>query len=306
MKNLTKKIGETYISADLTTLLSFKAAYDRYKKTYREELVLSKEESEKSEKSEISGDFQQLRKNPLYKIKCYVLEILGVQSSDFLKFTRNPLNLFYEELITSQRTPNGNDERVRKLIFPILLNLSEQVEIDHRLRWERKTKMMPPAVIGNFRKKNDIMLWRLRSRLLYAFETEDWKEVTFHLKLLGDYIENCQTRVMCTQVADVCLGMLIKLKKFLFSKHYPDSRNLEFVELTNSLIRVFDILAEKNLFGPLNDMLLTILVHKQEAFLWIEGYASTIYVTENLITFYQIGIFCLIWIFELPVIGNIS
>lgn len=119
---------------------------------------------------------------------------------DIKKFSKSPANLLYTEMVQNyqqekrfsqpshsptpppthplshsvhQQEIHDMDVQIQKLIAPILLNLAEQVEIDHRLnRWQELTKEMTPEIKQNFRRKMDVFLWRIRTRLISACERD--------------------------------------------------------------------------------------------------------------------------------------
>jgi len=242
------------------------------KKKIRFQIIRKQQGCKKIAKSDIDKKSTEIEStNPLkpeHKIKCDILRSLGIlsEATDLKRCGRNPLNFFYSELFISYVRPicTGADESLRSLIYPILANLGEQVEIDY-LHWD-EIKSSDNNLKGNIRQKMDLMLWRIRTRLISECLLENIKGITVQLQILGDYLHNCRTRVMSTQVADVCLELLLKIKIFLVLGPIPDSKNFERLELCHALLFVFDVIMERNLFAPLNDMLLTTFVSKQETF----------------------------------------
>jgi len=87
----------------------------------------------------------------------------------------------------------------------------------------------------------DLMLWRIRTRLISE-----------------------------------CL-----LETFLILGPIPDLNNLERLELCHALLRVFDEIMERTLFAPLNDMLLTTFMYKQDTFEWIENYSIQVLTSKE-------------------------
>jgi len=51
---------------------------------------------------------------------------------------------------------------------------------------------------------------------------------------------------------------------------------MENLELCDALLLTIDVISDRNLFAPLNDMLLTIFVSKEDTFNWIENYAVAV------------------------------
>eukprot|EP01125_Pyxidicula_operculata_P002656 TRINITY_DN124_c7_g1_i1.p1 TRINITY_DN124_c7_g1~~TRINITY_DN124_c7_g1_i1.p1 ORF type:complete len:2853 (+),score=800.21 TRINITY_DN124_c7_g1_i1:78-8636(+) len=298
-KDLAKKIGETYISADLTTLLSFKNETDRNKKdkssrqglgAAQKSTYLGASNTDEETEEPVSSAKRKITKNndeltfrshqhPHFVVKCDILNILGVLSEipNFKRVIRNPINLFYTELMLSRRTEYVNDfnDRFRSYLLPVLQNIAEQVEIDQRLCWTSKTEGMVDDSKKSYRRKMDVLLWRLRSRLQSACEMEDLKEVSIQLRVLGDYLSSCKTRIMSVQCADVCLPILLKIKYYVMQEK-PSTKFPELIDIWHCLLRVFDLIAQQNLFAPLNDFLLTILYHKNETFDYIESYSNSI------------------------------
>jgi len=100
-----------------------------------------------------------------------------------------------------------------------------------------------------------------------------FRDITIQLRILAEYIHFCKTRVIIQQTVDTTLDILLNLKDYLFSQHFIDELHLDHLELCHELLRVFDIISERNQFLPLNDILLTIFVQKDNTF--IARYAIT-------------------------------
>lgn len=126
------------------------------------------------------------------------------------------------------------DEQYRKLMFSVLSHYAEDVEIIHRLEWKERTRGMSYEARENYRRKMDLFLFRIDRRLLAAItglvrdlaciqkiETDiilsavqrsplDKCEV--YLQMLAEYMKTCATRVMPSQVFEVCMSTLLHVK----------------------------------------------------------------------------------------------
>lgn len=146
LKEIAKKIGEAYISADLNTLLQFKYEADiiknskKYKQYHRVQNFKKTELSIAEEK--LQGTMKKKSENPGDKIKFIIPSILGTlsQEREYYQFARNPTNILFQEILYNQYHPELDDEKLRNTIYGIFFNLAEQVELNYRLRWGRITE----------------------------------------------------------------------------------------------------------------------------------------------------------------------
>lgn len=93
------------------------------------------------------------------------------------------------------------DGDYKKLLYNLLGNWADYVEYLHRNRWREITKGMPMERKIQFRKKLDKFLWRVHNNMSGHIETASYNEVNVLLAMLGDYMTNCATRVMSSQVS---------------------------------------------------------------------------------------------------------
>lgn len=54
----------------------------------------------------------------------------------------------------------------------IMASLADSIELFHRDGWNKIEKEMPPNLLSNFRKKVDLLLYRIFSRLSTAVQME--------------------------------------------------------------------------------------------------------------------------------------
>lgn len=62
------------------------------------------------------------------------------------------------------------DKEARSLMQEILGNFSESLEFQHRVKWERMTKETPEEIIPHFRRKLDLVAFRINGRLTSAID----------------------------------------------------------------------------------------------------------------------------------------
>jgi len=276
MIDLAKKLGEGYISAELTILLSFKDAHDRKKKDPMEPLnVKDPSQMVTDEKKDETTDAQLPN-----SIRHNVFDIISVILATGTPVVRIPVNLVFSELLDTYRDII-HDKQLRSTLLKILERLADTVELFHKDKWLKLTKGMAPNIKENYRKKSDLLIFRIHSRLDSALHQEDLDEITVQLTILGDYLECCRTRVMSSQVVDVCLDTLLRIKGWLITTPPISIHNMEYTDLTHSLLRVFDHLAVHNVLGPLNDLLLTVLVFKDTTFQWFRAYAECVLTNQQ-------------------------
>ena len=188
------------------------------------------------------------------------------------------------------------DDELVPLIYQILQNNADNVETVHARHWEIMTAGMTPERQLNFRRKLDLLLWRLRERINTCLDANvSWNAIVYkksltnvarlqnyddaakYLKILSDYMNYCYTRVMAAQVVEVFMEQLLKIKAHIFlSDDFfdPSNMNIKRIEMVHLVLRIFDEVANQNKFQPLNDLLLTLFVQKNETFDFIKYYSS--------------------------------
>lgn len=95
------------------------------------------------------------------------------------------------------------DSEYKGLLYQLLSNWADHVEFVHRNRWREITKGMSTDRKIHFRKKLDKFLWRVHNNLTSEMEAASYTEASVHLAMLGDYMSNCPTRVMSSQVCSL-------------------------------------------------------------------------------------------------------
>lgn len=60
------------------------------------------------------------------------------------------------------------------MIQDILERFSESVEYQHRVKWDRMTKETPEEVLPYYRKKLDLVAFRINNRLAAAIDCDVW------------------------------------------------------------------------------------------------------------------------------------
>ena len=136
--------------------------------------------AEKKETKPVSNQ-EQLRLQVLKLLSMFIL-ITPFASESLLIFLsatisphgadRQPINLLFEEIIFSYRNLRHVDKEARGLIQQILGNFSESVEFQHRIKWDRMTKETPEEILPYFRKKLDLVAFRVNGRLSSAIDND--------------------------------------------------------------------------------------------------------------------------------------
>eukprot|EP01127_Copromyxa_protea_P023001 TRINITY_DN849_c0_g1_i7.p1 TRINITY_DN849_c0_g1~~TRINITY_DN849_c0_g1_i7.p1 ORF type:complete len:1648 (-),score=362.75 TRINITY_DN849_c0_g1_i7:3456-8399(-) len=279
-KHLAWRMGESYISQDLTVLLSFKYESDRRRETRmsRKSWFVPSEnkEQEKEKEREKEEEAPELATHNLLRLT--ILRLLNSMSTHGAD--RQPINLLFEEIIYSYRNIR-QDKEARALIQDMLGKFSESVEYQHRVKWDRLTKETPAEVLPNLRKKMDLVAFRINGRLTSAIDSDDLDTLSVLLTLLSDYMQHSKTRVMSAQIVDTCMDNLLRIKYWVVRQKPISESNYQLVHVIHPLLQIFDMISDQNQFSPLNDFLLTILMHKDTPFTYIKHYAETVLVNEG-------------------------
>lgn len=315
MKDLGKRLGESCISADLATLLSFKAKHEREKesrnrrRTTIQTSPIVQTIPERSNSwinkglrvpnprivNEVAQDYGVVMQIQIFRLLAIIMNLLGrfieIESNpvgeqniqkedsvlkadiDFIKQNvKCPVNLVFSVILNSYRgiSTKQNSHEFMASGKMIMASIADSIELCHREGWYKIGKQFPAIILPNFRKKIDLLLFRIHSRLVSAVQIDDLSEITDQLILLGDYLESSRTRVMPCQVVDVCFDILLQIKYWLVRQPF-----IEHILLTKALFRVFDEIAEQNQeFVNLNTMLLTILIHKDATAQYFQSYTQ--------------------------------
>eukprot|EP01105_Mastigella_eilhardi_P019982 TRINITY_DN4728_c0_g1_i4.p1 TRINITY_DN4728_c0_g1~~TRINITY_DN4728_c0_g1_i4.p1 ORF type:complete len:1345 (-),score=379.66 TRINITY_DN4728_c0_g1_i4:118-4152(-) len=181
----------------------------------------------------------------------------------FTSFSGCSVNLFYGQLLLSHQDSQLTEEKeFRALIHSVLANYANYVENLHRDDWRVITHSMSGlSRKENFRRKMDKCLCRINTRLTSFIETQNVNGVVLQLKILGDYLVHCKSRVMPLQVADVCLENLLRIKQWATRNQYGVATNLQ---LLYHLLEVLDELALQNRNPQLNTFLLVVLWQRSD------------------------------------------
>ncbi len=66
----------------------------------------------------------------------------------------------------------------------------------------------------NFRRKLDKFVWRLHQRMLPAVESSSLDKLEHQLSVLADYMRECRNSIMASNVVDVCMETLMRIKVY--------------------------------------------------------------------------------------------
>ena len=128
----------------------------------------------------------------------------------------------------------------------------------------------------HFRKKLDKFLWRVHNNIGAHMEAGAYTEVNVLLAMLGDYMSSCPTRVMSSQVVDVCMETLLKMKHLVFTRGKFTTLRLNDFRMMHNMLVVFDEVASQNMHLPLNDLLLALFVERDDTLSHIKDYVSVV------------------------------
>lgn len=265
---LAKKLGETYMTNDLATILPYKEFADARGQRQRRQ----------DQSDDDAGNKQALetfRGSSVYLVKCNVLKTLAslAEEPQFKQYARNPMNLLFSELTQSYKDPLlRDDSHYRSLIFKILQQSADDVEIFYATQWADRSKAMIPAQAARFRKRLDLFVWRIHTRIISTLETKNFEELEINLAALADYIRNCYSRVMASQIVDVCMETMLTIKSYIF-KRKIDSSTFRNAKIMHHLLAIFGEVALRNRFDPLNDLLSTFFLYKEDSYDFVKYYA---------------------------------
>eukprot|EP01113_Clastostelium_recurvatum_P023641 TRINITY_DN2818_c0_g1_i4.p1 TRINITY_DN2818_c0_g1~~TRINITY_DN2818_c0_g1_i4.p1 ORF type:complete len:827 (-),score=223.25 TRINITY_DN2818_c0_g1_i4:4-2388(-) len=188
--------------------------------------------------------------------------------------------------LTSGRGQRDPEQRV--LMLQILGNWALYVEFCHRTRWHVLTKGMPLESRESYRKKLDRLVWRAHNSMCSSLEGNRFDDVNITLQILADYAETCPSRIMSSQVVDVCMETLLKVKQQVFYRVGGGGaggipmRNMADLRTMNLLLVIFDVIAQNNRHPPLNELLLAIFVERDDTFSIIKQYTIQILRSHSL------------------------
>lgn len=168
------------------------------------------------------------------------------------------------------------DADFKNLLYQLLFNWADYVEYLHRNRWRDITKGMGTDRKIHFRKKLDKFLWRVHNNIGSHMEAGAYAEVNVLLAMLGDYMSNCPTRVMSSQVVDVCMESLLKMKHLVFTRGKFTTLRLNDFRMMHNMLVIFDEVASQNMHLPLNDLLLALFVERDDTLSHIKDYMHVV------------------------------
>ena len=282
LETLAMNLGETYMTQDLTALLSqlqddSESVKDRKAKRITVALTAIS----------IFEDREIIPVNPTaalgfknscyYKIKCSILRVLArlTRNWDYFDYIPNPVNLLFSELLVSYKEMHLTyDNNFRKLIYNVLTNYSDHVEYIHRFKFRTITADFSLERVKCYRRKLDKFVWRVYNHLLPSVEAKNIDEADTHLNLLCEYMQNCPTGVMSSQVVDVCMSTLLLIKEFILSKGRFSVKNKDHAKLIHKLLEVLDQIAIQNNHGPMNEFLMYIMIETNEFWKFMMNYAG--------------------------------
>ncbi|EGG14454.1 putative protein kinase [Cavenderia fasciculata] len=293
LSDIATKLGETFVTADLTALISYKQAVDAHisqtnsikrasyapKKLVYDQLI-GQTQHLLSQNNSI--DMQQFRSSNIYKVRSSILKTLIAATSHnlwLLQYVNNPMNLIYSEVLLMYKGMIPYDFDYLNLVFQFAYNWADYVEYIHRIRWNDVTKGMTPERKGAYRKKLDVLLWRFNYNILNIFETNVIDDLEHQLHMLADYMEHCPTRIMPSQVVDVCIEVLLKIKHYWFKGRISHDRYKD-IHVIHYLLCVFDEIITQNMHPPLNDLLLAIFIEREDTFNFIKHYTQLLTSSE--------------------------
>jgi len=272
---LAKKLGETYVSADLTTLLQLKEAFqDRLKE---------RKEREKSHSRLLSRESRWLlgmdnrvnnpiAERPISSIKCDILRVFAaITETSYNMKGVGPINLMFSELlaIQTQKSYQREKEPLETLIHQVIANIAVHAEIQHSFHWDNLTKEMPYNLRLSFRQKLDKLLWRVHVRILSACQSGDLQEIATQLTILGSYVNSSKSKIMASQAVSVCMKSILSIKGYIFSLPNISTNSFETLPIIHSLLGIFNAIVDQTNFEPLHDLFLKILIFKGETWAFV-------------------------------------
>jgi len=278
---LAKKLGETYVSADLVTLLQFKEAFQDRMQEKKERAGHTRLLSRESKW--LLGIDKRVNtlviEKPITSIKCDILKVFSaITENHFNMRSVGPINLMFSELLALQTHKNYKKEKdeLEPLIHQMIGNIAAHVEIQHNMHWNSVTKGMAPNLRVAFRQKLDKMLWRSHTRILTAIQTGDLQEIATQLTILGNYVNNANTRIMASQAVNVCMKTILTVKQYIFSLPNVSTSSFQTLPIIHALLGIFNGVANQTHFEPLHDLLLKILVFKGESWMFVQEYTVVV------------------------------
>ena len=250
LKELAKRLGETYMAMDLGALMSQKreavdhpsldsrpltARYSDMGASTSRSLLnfsaggapvgsiaqLATYRSGESGASEcvLHGALTALRRSAGYQVTCGVLQVLAAltRNGGNTALLRSPLNLLFAEMWSCFCDPLlREDTTIRALLLDVLANFSCAVEHDHVARGWCGGEETAAAL--SIRRRRDTVLCRIGSMMRDAVaelhaQRDRWEHACVLLRMAREYVRHCKTRVMALQVADALMEQLLAFKQ---------------------------------------------------------------------------------------------
>ena len=288
LTTLAQNLGETYMTQDLTALLSFLQNDTGVKARKKERIsvsITSGENFSSLKHMPISQDKIDSLNSCYYKIKCAILKTFSKLTIHWKYFDviANPINLLYSELISCHKEKfSTGDIEFRKLIYEVLLNYANHIDHVH-CKWNHYTnEKFSLTRTKAFREKMDKFIWRIHNQLYSSIEQKLYEQVELQLTLLGEYMEYCSTGITSIQVSSVCMEYLLKVKYMIISKGSISPSKIEHIHLLYCLLKIFDQIILNNQNNYLREFLFSIFIEKKETWRFIKNFACQILKNINL------------------------
>ncbi|PRP83232.1 hypothetical protein PROFUN_09444 [Planoprotostelium fungivorum] len=251
LKLLATKLGETYMSSDLTALLSFKQLSDDKKGDQEDRRLPSIQPEEAIGAQNLLHPYvRKFRESTCYKIRSNILRLLGHIFTDELaiKKSYSPVNLLFSELMVSHKEKSlSSDEEFRSLIYKVLSPYAESVENFYKNEWESYTRDMSLERRRNVLRKTDKMIWRLENRMSSMLRDGTLNpSIRYVFMVLSGYIKHCGTSTMVRQVLEVSGSTLVQIKEAITSMIKVGEVNIDSIWSFHSFLEVMDELAMQN------------------------------------------------------------
>eukprot|EP01087_Luapelamoeba_hula_P014048 TRINITY_DN4056_c1_g1_i1.p1 TRINITY_DN4056_c1_g1~~TRINITY_DN4056_c1_g1_i1.p1 ORF type:complete len:3194 (-),score=531.19 TRINITY_DN4056_c1_g1_i1:7-9588(-) len=304
LSNLASNLSETLVAADLTGLLPFKKGFAE-DPTDMSIAAMSKRRSERLSASlsifqqigglrpVVSQEIETFRHSMPYRIKVYILAILAkiAENPLLLQHMRDPVNMLFKELVSAQKNDKlANDTTYQSFMFSVLRPLAERVEYTHR-SWELHTNSLSLVQTLDFRTKLDKFLWRVATGIQKHLASQRLHEVDAHLSMLAAYVEQCPTRVMSSQVMEVCMKSLLQVKVAIFSQCHEPEKLLQRITLMHKLLRVFDAIAAQSKHEGTITFFISLLMQQPETVRCLKYYCRNLLLNEemaeNILMYYR-------------------
>jgi protein-tyrosine phosphatase len=282
---LAQNLGETYMTQDLTALLSYLQDDNEVQARKQRVTVAIAAGFDNDMLIGSSPIYTGFKDSCYYKIKSTILKAFARLTKywEHFEFVPNPVNLLFSELLLSHKDNLCMyDADFTALIYQVLANYANYVSYLHCYRWKELTRGMSMEKMRLFRRKADKFVWRIYNRLAPAFEAREMSEVETQLTLLIDYMRHCPTSITSVQVADVCMEILLKIKEFIISKGRITPNNLDHFTLVVRVIEVFDEIVKLNTHREFNDVLYSLLVERRETWRFFKQFTCQVLLNKSL------------------------